>query len=459
MLKNALKTVKQYAMLHHGDNVLVGVSGGADSVALLIVLNMIKQKQALTITAAHLNHQIRGIQADREAEFVKKICGDMKIACIAQSRDVPMIKKHRGLSLQEAAREARYEFFLETADNIRASKIALGHNADDQAETLIMRLLRGASLKGLCGIPPVRDRIIRPLITTTRDEIERFLKNLNMPYLPDQSSSEQNYLRNRVRHQLIPILKNQYNPETLSVLCRTAELLRQDHEFIDRELTLWTDRHTQKQHGETYCNINHFSHEPPSMWGGFIMKIIEKHLGNTRKIGYRHIEEIKHLISSSNPSAFTPLPQGLYVLREYDNLVFTAQHPFSSKPFQYTFNELPGTIHIREINRTLRFEICADRNLHTDASSNTTVLLDADKIVSPVCVRNWMDGDRFSPEGLGGSRKIKQLFTDLKIPARLRKQIPILLFGGKIAWVCGVRTDRFFLPDKHTGSVVQVTLE
>ncbi len=461
MLNKILKTIKQYSMLKANDSVLVGVSGGADSIALLMILNTLTKKIPIKLTVGHLNHMIRGDKAEQEAGFVKSISEYLNIDCILGERDVPLLKKNKKISMQEAAREARYEFFFEAAKKINAQKIALGHNADDQAETLIMRLLRGSSLKGLCSIPPVRDNIIRPLISVKREEIEFYLKNLNQPYIKDESYKELNYLRNRVRHHLIPMLREHYNPETVSTLSKTAEMLRNDYDFIDSRSHDWVSRYSEELNSEIYCNINNLLNQSPSQWGRFIIKMVEKIQGNTRKVSYKHIEEVKELIKSKRPSGFTRLPCNLYVLREYHNLVFTKKHPFAGIPFLYKYDKIPNIIHINEINRTLKLkEYSSDSiSILKGKISDNEALFDLNKTVFPLTVRNWSEGDRFSPEGLGGSKKVKNFFSDLKIPARLRKQIPLLLFGDKIAWICGCRTDEHFKVDKKTITFLHVTLE
>ena len=234
MLDRVRKTIEDYRMLSPGDKVVVGVSGGADSIALLNILRGMNDLK-LDITAAHLNHGLRGEEADRDARFVEKAASALGLNYEYKKVDTLSYKEEKKLSLEDAARELRYEFFDEVRQRLKADKVATAHSRDDQAETVLMRLIRGSGLKGLSGISPVsRSYIIRPLLFIGRSEIEEYLKLRSIDWVEDSSNESYEFLRNRVRRELIPALKS-YNPRIVETLARTAEVLKADEELIRAE--------------------------------------------------------------------------------------------------------------------------------------------------------------------------------------------------------------------------------
>ena len=237
-------------MFAAGDHVVVGVSGGADSIALLHALHAIKDELELRLTVAHLNHGLRGEAAQRESDFVQKIARTLAVPCICELRDVRADKHTTGECLQEAARTVRYSFFTEVLERCHAQKLALGHTMDDQAETVLIRLLRGASTRGLGGIPPVRNgTIVRPLINVRRSSIEHFLQERGIAFVPDTSADEPQYLRNKIRHELLPLLTRQYNPRVVEALCTTADLARDDEELLQEAAARVADEALQPGDG------------------------------------------------------------------------------------------------------------------------------------------------------------------------------------------------------------------
>lgn len=233
MIKKIRKTIADCSLLEGGDHLLVAVSGGPDSVALLRVMVLLASDYELRLTAAHLNHGLRGAEACREEEFVRGLCTGMGIACICKTVDIRTLQKGRGMSLEEVGRDERYRFLAETAETCGARKIATGHHRDDQAETVLINLLRGSGLEGLKGIPPVRDgRIIRPLLYVGRGEILEFLRQEGLTYMTDSSNRSPLFLRNRIRHELIPELALRYNPGIVEALSHTAEIIRRDDDYL-----------------------------------------------------------------------------------------------------------------------------------------------------------------------------------------------------------------------------------
>ena len=233
MLKRIRKTISECSLLERGDHLLVAVSGGPDSVALLRVMVLLSSEYGLRLTTAHLNHGLRGAEAQREEEFVKDLCAGMGIACLCKTVDIGMLQKGRGMSLEQIGREERYRFLDEAAETCGAGKIATGHHRDDQAETVLMNLLRGCGPEGLKGIPPMREgRIIRPLLHVGRAEILAFLNREGLRYMTDSSNLNPLFLRNRIRHELMPELSGKYNPGIVEALSQTAEIIRKEDDYL-----------------------------------------------------------------------------------------------------------------------------------------------------------------------------------------------------------------------------------
>ncbi|MEI6128297.1 MAG: tRNA lysidine(34) synthetase TilS [Pseudomonadota bacterium] len=461
VVEQVIKTIKKYKMISPGDHIVVGVSGGADSVSLLYILHALQDRLNLRLTVAHLDHMLRGEEAKREAAFVKGLAATLGVTCALEARDVQAFKKERGLSLQEAAREVRYEFLQDVLKQHSADKIALGHHADDQAETVLMRLLRGASLKGLSGIPPVREGIIiRPLIQSTRKELEGYLKVKNVPFVPDMSAAEPHYLRNKIRHELIPLLKKEYTPQIVPALTRMADTARQDEEVLDIELTRIAEACMVKSNDEIRCSIDAIKKYNAALYGRLVRKIIHDLKGDTRSVTFQHIEAICHLLSGKGPSRKVQLPGGCCAWREYDSLVFTLRERTAAE-FFYAFDAIPETCSIDQLGLTLFFSV-EHKPLNESVFYNRdrrVAFFNYGEVRAPVVIRSWREGDRFYPLGLGGCKKIKDFFSDQKVPVRERHRVPILLFNNNVAWICGYRPDERFKVTGESPNVLTVRIK
>ncbi len=321
--QRVLRTIKKHGMISPGDHVLAAVSGGADSVAMLHMLHGLQEHLGIQLSVAHMDHGIRGEAAQREAFFVQGLARRLGIACVAEARDVPAHKSASGLSLQEAAREVRYGFFRDAMAATGANKLALGHHADDQAETVLMRLVRGASLKGLAGIPACREgHIIRPLICIERREIEAWLGGRGIEFVPDTSAGEQHYLRNKIRHQLLPLLRKEYNPGIVATLGRTAALVRQDEQALEALVEGMVSSHVATRQDEHTIAIAALQEAGPDLSGRCVRRIIAGLKGDTRELTEKHIAAVVRLIENPGPSRTVQLPGPWCVRRHYGALVF-----------------------------------------------------------------------------------------------------------------------------------------
>jgi len=311
------ETIKKHNLIQKGDKILIGVSGGPDSLALLLLLFNLKSKLGLTLHIAHLDHQLRK-NSSADALFVKKWAEKFSIPVTIKQIDPKLLKK-KG-SLEELCRNARLEFFIQTAKKIKADKIALGHNLDDQAETVLMRLLRGTGLSGLSGISLKRKirsiTFIRPLLETSRYEIDKYLKRRGIEPRIDSTNKEDLFLRNKIRHNLIPLLKSKYNQNIVSVLANLAETVSYDYEYLDR-----ATRRSVKGN-LMHLKIKKILKLHPAILRLKIRQSIGDVQGNTRRIGFVHIKEIEDLLNSRPKGSIVDLPKGISVQKTRNCLRF-----------------------------------------------------------------------------------------------------------------------------------------
>ena len=455
--------IRHYHMLDEGDTILVGVSGGPDSVALLHSLVSLAPKWRLRLVVAHLNHQLRRASADQDAAFVGRLSNVLGIPCEIGSRNVAKYSAEQKLSLQEAARMVRYAFYDEVADKYSAGKIALGHHADDNAESILIHLLRGTGPLGLTGIRPVRHgRIIRPLIGLTRKEILAFLKQGGFEYMRDLSNLDTKYLRNRIRLELLPKLKEDYNPNTVCALNRLASILRYEEDFWDREvrrtlqgliLDHTPDRLSLKSRGLSSLH--------PALLRRLVRQAVLLLKGDLRRLGHVHVEAVARLIAAPSPEGRLDLPEGVRVVRDREVVKFFLYPPKEYAEYVGFEHHIPSiqTTFIREIDISLKLSVCDSSEVsHPKNYLQTTALFDLAAVTFPLMVRNFRHGDRFMPLGMVGSQKVKTFFINHKVPRSNRLRCPILLSGGKIIWVGGYRIDDSAKITEKTKKVLKAEL-
>jgi tRNA(Ile)-lysidine synthase len=449
------KTIQKYAMLQPGERVLVAVSGGADSMALLHALWELRKDLHLSLVVAHLDHGLRP-EGAAEKNFVRKAAVQLGIPFLSRKADVREIKESQRLTLQEAAREVRYSFLLQAAKTHQATKIALGHTANDQAESVLMRFLRGAGTRGLGGIPPVRDEVfIRPLIESWREEVESFLGNRKVNFLNDPSNRSLHYLRNRIRHELLPALLK-YNPRLPQLMVSMAEIFRAEEEFWQNLLEeKFRSLIRNRKKGLITLDIPSLLNQPLPLRLRSLRHAAEKILGNLRRVGLTHILAINHLLSSPEPNKSLQLPQGLGLAKAYDALIL-ARSKEEILPFEVSVSR-PGCWEIPEIGREMSFELLNNSKIRLKSPSNVA-LLDFDKISFPLTIRSFRAGDRLQPLGMEGEKKVKDLFIDYKIPAAQRKKIPLLFKNDQLLWVAGLRLDHRVRLQPETQQVLRVEL-
>ncbi|MCJ7830562.1 MAG: tRNA lysidine(34) synthetase TilS, partial [Desulfobacterales bacterium] len=311
LLHRTVQAIRRHRMFVPGDRVLVGVSGGPDSVALLHALCRLTPRFPLQLAVAHLNHCLRGAEADADSEFVTALARHLHLPCFVAKIDVQQYKQRVKTSWEEAARRIRYRFYQQTAQTHGFSKIALGHHSGDTAELVLMNLLRGSGPRGLCGIPPVRDgRIVRPFIQVTKPEILNFLATENIGYVHDASNDDLQYLRNRIRHQLLPLLKADYNPNVLETLNRTACVLRDEEAWLEGiTASLLRRALLDTSPGSLRVSIERLRAIPVGGLRRTIRRALQTVKGDLRRLSHAHIEAVVRLIDVDRQSASVDLPE------------------------------------------------------------------------------------------------------------------------------------------------------
>ena len=438
-------------MLTQGDHLVVAVSGGPDSVALLRALILLSSEYRLRLTTAHLNHGLRGTESEEEADFVRRISNEMGIACICKTADIRLLQCGKGQSLEEIGREERYRFLNDTADRCGARKIATGHHRDDQAETVLINLIRGSGLEGLKGIVPVRDdRIIRPLLDVSKEEILDFLNHEGLAYRVDSSNLDPIYLRNRIRRDLIPDLKARYNPRIVSSLCHMAEIIRRDDDYLQTVTNqILHDWGITPGAADVHLPISSLLGLHKAIQGRIIKCLLEAATPSGKGIGFRHIEAVLALLRPPYHDRKTSLdlPCLICVEKEEGALRISRRGHRQTRrdkrrdrilPTRYSYSvEVPGAVYIPEIDRHIRIEFVDNPGLLTMRSTPRVAFLDYARISPPLVLRNVKPGDRIEPLGLGETKKIKSYFIDRKIPRECRRRIPLLVDSRSILWIAG----------------------
>jgi tRNA(Ile)-lysidine synthase len=388
------------------------------------------------------------------------MAADLRIPCEVAARDVAAYGTKHRLSVQEAARAVRYAFYDEVAAKYSADKIALGHHADDNAESILIHLLRGTGPLGLAGMPPVRDaRIIRPLIDLTRKEILAFLERCGLKYVQDRSNLDTDYLRNRIRHQLLPLLQMEYNPNTVDALNRLGSILRDEEDFWDLTVRrLVPDLSWVRTPQGISAPVGRLSSLHPALLRRVLRHAILSVKGDLKRLGHVHVQAIIQLIVGPSPSGQLDLPGGITVYRDREILHVSSEPPQKIAEFAHDITGIQTTP-IPEIGYALKLQAC-DTSQILDPRSYplTTALFDMETITFPLTVRSFKEGDRFTPLGMNGSQKVKTFFINQKITRSERLRCPILLSAGHIIWVGGYRIDDSVKITNKTKNVLKAEL-
>jgi len=455
--KLVLSTIREHEMISDGDRVIVAVSGGPDSICLLEILLRLREILNVILIVAHFDHGLRPGEDERETQFVETLAKRLGLPCACE-RTFRLMNAH-GTSIEEKARELRYRFLENVLKKHRAHRVALGHNKNDQAETVVMNMLRGTGSAGLSGMHPVREnRYIRPLIRTTRQEILAYLKEKGLPYITDSSNLDKKYLRNRIRLELMPSLLS-YQPRLIERLEDLASLCREENRFMEQEAEKCLGKiimPPQEQHID--ISLGAMKDLPVPLQYRVIRGAIRRAKGNLKRVELKHIKAVIELIENRKPQVKINLPEHLVVKKMYDKLRFSVGAEAHTSDFSYSL-EATGTLHLDELNLTITCEEISEKNFSGRSGSEWQCFLDLEALNWPLTVRNFRAGDKFIPLGLNGFKKLKDIFIDGRVSHEQRRRIPILESHGDIVWVGGIRIDHRYRVKGDTRRVLRCKIE
>jgi len=444
-LKQVTEFADKYGMLPSGGAVICAVSGGADSVCLLHILKEIAQTRGFELYAVHFNHCLRGAESDRDERFVRELCRELNVELFCGFGDVKGYAAKNGVGIEEAARIMRYKFFEETSENIPGSRVATAHNADDNAETVLMNLARGAGLKGLCGIPPVRDIYIRPLLCMSRDEINAYLAKHGIDHVEDSTNAENIYTRNRLRHDIIPVLKGM-NPVFVGSVQETSELIREDERLLET-LSEQAIPFEADEEGRSALDVNKLKGNPYPLAARAVRRAAAS-LGCYPAAV--HVRAVLELANGEAPSARTLLPDGVLVSREYDRLIFT--HAVENAPITETVARWGEWTYIPGAGVEIYFGSKNDEI----GTCDEVFLLSRSDICGQLTVRARRTGDRICLDRRQGGKTLKKLFVEKKIPANRRENIPIIADNKRILAISGLGRSVELSPEKDADCIAAI---
>ena len=452
MLDGLLQFASEHGLLRPGDRVAVAISGGADSVALLRLLLEARGELGIVLSVAHFNHKIRGPEADVDKSFVGALAEKHDLPFHAASADTPQFAREHHLGLEAAARQLRHQFFGELIRQNKTDKVATAHTLDDQAETVLLRLMRGAGTKGLAGIyPEIKvegGSIVRPLLGVRRAELRAWLKSLGQSWCEDATNADLSFTRNRARHKLLPLIESEFGSASLERLAETTEIARAEEEYWEAQLQSLVGELTGS--GEYCLSVGALLRQPLAIRRRLVRAAAQK-LNVT--LDFQHVEQVLALVRSGERKTIS-LPGGLRVSVNKETLRLQIEQTKAKvQPFSYRLS-VPGEIEIAELNCRIRFRLI--KGSEALASCDPRQLLSPELQGGELIIRNWRAGDRFWPLHSKSDKKIKELLKPDCVPAALRALWPVAEHQGEILWVRGLPISRkFCLRDEQSAVVVE----
>ena len=433
-----IRAATKHRMFQPGDRALVAVSGGADSVAMLHALHTRADELGITLHVAHLNHGIRGEESDADEEFVRRFAGGLALPngqalpITVERVSVPQLRREMRAGEEEAARAVRYRFLRKTATELDCDKIAVGHTADDRAETVLLNILRGTGIEGLGSIRPVSGNIIRPLIDTWRTEIEDYIAQHGLEYRIDSTNLDTTYARNRVRHELIPLLERGYNPQVKLALVRLTEIASAQADLIER---LGAQAALAAECRSSF-DARLISELPQAIQSQIVRAEIERAKGDLADVAFEQIERVVEALRTGENFVIA-LPTGeVYAERHGDDFRIGRAEAPPEVPLFDSPIAVPGRTEVPEIGLTLLADV-RDKVETTHVRPNVA-LIDARVVRGDLRIRNARPGDRIRPFGMRGTKKLQDVFVDKKVPVSERALAAVVVDNDRVLWVVGV---------------------
>ncbi len=464
LFKKFEQIIKRKNRFNQGERILVGVSGGVDSLCLLDILWRLSEEQEWTLFAAHLNHQFRGDEAKEDALYVERFCKERNIPCEIGEINVPELIMQTQGNPQSVARDARYSFFRQVAERWNIDKLALAHHANDQAETVLMRILRGTGIEGLAGIPRERNEIsftiVRPFLSIYKEELEAYCRQEGIIPRLDSSNLKRSYHRNFIRLEVIPWLEDRVNPSLQDSLNQLSDIAHFENNYIEEIVNISLNQIIKfKQDKKIIIKGRLFLEFHLALQRRMIKLIFNYLVKDHVNVGFIHINQICEWIKEGRTSSQLELPCGVRVRKEYDDIIFTLEVLKGMQGNFYSYIiEVPGRTYIKEINAWISVNV-EDQPTDSSPPHGITAVFDYDEILGSLTLRSRRNGDRMSILGMEGSKKVKDILIDQKIPQRIRDRIPILSDDKGILWIPGVKRSNRAKSDIHTKKLLTIYLE
>jgi tRNA(Ile)-lysidine synthase len=433
-----VKEVKRQGLFHAGQRVGVAVSGGPDSVLLLHFMKDLASEWGITLAVVHFNHHLRGAESDADERFVRNLADSIGTAFIGGEADVARMAREKKRNLEATARELRYRFFFSLVDQGRLDKLVTAHTANDQAETVLMRLLRGAGTRGLSGIYPLLEgKVARPFLDLTREEITRELEARKLEYRLDSTNLDSRLRRNKVRRELLPLLEREFNPAIIPLLKNHADQARDEEAFLEQQARERSRPWRLREGEEEKISVRALQGFAPAIQRRVLRQMLQSLRPGLRGVAYAHLEGLLRFATSAQSGRSLPLPGGGVARKEFDWLILASQ-PVSAGEDAYAYPvEAPGEIAVPALGSTFGFKILELQEVPGEYNKMAGSAIDAQKLPRRLLLRNWRAGDQFWPLGSRKLRKLKELFRQRNIPRSQRKLWPVLECGEQIVWVRG----------------------
>jgi tRNA(Ile)-lysidine synthase len=422
--------------------------------ALLVLLHQLQSVYASRLIAVHVDHQLRGPESMRDALFVRQQAARMGLACRVVQVDATHWQQTSGLSPQHAAREVRYAALERLQQQLGADRVALGHIADDQTETLLIRLLRGTGPAGLAGISPIRLPYIRPLLSVRRQTIIDFLRAEGIPWVQDSSNRKRRYLRNRIRLDLLPILR-EYNPQLDQRLYELTEMMAAEHHLLDRQVEAWYPCIVRQRSGQRFIlQCQAYAHMPLAIQRRLLRRLADQCIAPPSPVRFHHLEQWRLLLTHGNVGQRLTLP-GQWLVERHHDVAFMWRDAVPTDGWSTAVLAIPGEVVLQALDAVITAEFLA--NVPSPlAPSRDVVYIDATSIQTPLIIRNRWPGARFHPLGAPGPKKLKSFLIDKKVPRAERGRIPLVMSGAEIVWVIGYQLGNQFRLRPETQQAVRL---